>query len=202
MIHEKIYQTMINYNPIEAHHSDVGFYYRPYKKILEIDIKEYYQDLIDNVKMYQNLIGKNISLSVSALASNSWNTFSGFSFSEENRVMSAYREYLVNCAKQNMSFDEIKIVADAMVENKMFMNSMENLRKSFVPQNGYGSQDENYDLFKNLADVMKEVCDEQLKQYEEFCCETGCENCVVEKIDYLQKHNLDMIQKWKINEET
>lgn len=45
---------------------------------------------------------------------------------------------------------------------------MEVLRKTWIPQAGAGSQDQDFEIYTALADTMKKHCEDKLKEWEEY----------------------------------
>lgn len=183
-VHEEVYQTMINYDPIDAHHTDGGYLYRPRSKILEDDMREWYNGGLEAAKE----LGKT-KLRLKGLLLDSvshWNSFSSLrSDPPFCKGISYYYEFLHKKMEEGVPYEdpEVQTVAKGLIEYTKFTWAMSESRRAWMPQSGKGSQNNETEIHKALAGTVIAVSAARDKETEKFRDE------IYDGVDWKMKHN-------------
>lgn len=139
---EDIYQEMIHYNPITMGENKL---YEPIKTQITDDFHRWYNFHLglDNPFRYDNTMIFNYSR----------NSFS------------CLREALWECIlkKVPLSNTKAKALMNAAIDSFLFSSSMEAARKSWMPQAGAGSQNQEVFIHQKIINATQKILDKKLK---------------------------------------
>lgn len=127
---EEVYQTMIKFNPIKCHHINDTYEYKPFKDILKYNLKLSYD------KRYHRF------------------------FPDINETgVCEHINSLQLLSKNNIPFDNelVQELSNSLLEMKTFHHSMMLARKSYAPQSGKGSQNNEISIYKDLISTMSKI---------------------------------------------
>ena len=159
-VHEEVYQAMVNFDSIEAHHHDKWYEYKPYSQILKADLKSWY---VNNLKTYESSIASEKKF-LRLLFSTGDRFFGDY---RENG-MASYKEELLNLLEQHVPFEDERVqkLCASALELTRFNAGMSAARKMWHPQSGKGGQNNDLDIYKAINAAMCKVIDEREKEYE------------------------------------
>lgn len=127
---EEVYQTMIKFNPIECHHINNTYEYKPNSDIIKYNFKLSY-DKQDHCF-----------------------------FSDFNETgIKEHINSLQLLSKNNVPFDNehVQSLFNSLLDMKIFHYSMMLARKSYAPQSGKGSQNDEISIYKDLISTMSKI---------------------------------------------
>lgn len=163
MVHEDVYQAMINFDSIEAHHywNDEGtprrtYEYMPLSKSIQMEYQEWYEKQLGFFKKLSTMedqVAK--SLLAFKLELGEDHLFGGYK-DGSNKV---YRKVLQALAQEFLPFESErvqKVVKDSM-DLYRFQIAMSRARKMWTPQCGKGSQQNDLDIYKAIQAGMNKV---------------------------------------------
>jgi hypothetical protein len=159
---EDIYQSILKYDPIEAHHTDEGYLYRHLSEILCDDMKEWYTKGLEVTKKIDFDKSK-----IDCLVSNAVSHKNSFNKRETNSPYNKGVKYYYDFLRQKMiegvpyEESDVQTVTNELIDYTKLVYFMNNARKAWTPQCGKGSQDNNTDVHKLLAKVTLAVCKKQ-----------------------------------------
>jgi hypothetical protein len=155
MVLEEVYQAMISYDFVTAHHTKNGYVYLPYSEILKRDMEEWYQDTYQTYKDLEGIDDDPVSQMQALLNMARSDRFFGYMDSG----LKEYSKELTDLAKDGKKFTDKKVqkLAQSVIEMKRFSSALMAARKMWVPQSGKGSQDENLDIHKVIAKTVDDI---------------------------------------------
>lgn len=171
-VHEEVYQAIVNWNPTEAHHSDDGYEYKPMRQILEEDMFEWYTKGLNDSRLHsKDPIIRKFMREVSSWVSQ-WNTFSRLGSLDPPfcKGISYYIEFLQDKMTDSVPFEdhEVQTVCRGLIEFMTFKNAMYSSRRSWIPQCGKGSQQNETAIHKVLANTVLSICHKEDLQRAQF----------------------------------
>ena len=186
MVHEDVYQAMIKYDYITAHHYKPQHYkYRPYSEILAEEFKEWYSQ---GLETFKNSIGNELlaALKIDLLDGR----FFGYGSSERYGIHH-YKLKFIDLMKDQISFENehVQKLYKTVAETIRFHRALSAARKMWHPQCGKGGQNNELDVYtlinKVTADHIKMVEDQRKEDY-------GEENSIDAEgySDWMREHNL------------
>lgn len=190
---EEVYQSMINFNPIEAHHHKGGWLYKPSFQILCEEATEWYSKASENVKLHDKLYPSESSQEDGffdlffSLNSNRFSVLLSHSDPPFRKGISYYVKHLTSFLRKGTPFDdkEVQLLMNKLVEFFCFSLALTAARKSWEPQSGKGSQSYELDIYKILAKTTLNVCKKRDKETRENGDSVG--NLTLKK--YQRDHN-------------
>lgn len=167
MVLEDVYQAMMKFDEIDAHHYEQGHYeYKPYTELLKSEIKNWYvksQETWDTMMAIPNDIPGIQELRASMMISGSGyhRFFSDFS---ETGVRQ-YQMALVELIKKKTPFENKKVQAlcTSAIEMTKFNRAMTNARKMWTPQCGKGGQHNEHALYKVINAASTKIMEDREK---------------------------------------
>jgi hypothetical protein len=192
-VHEDVYQAMINYDPIDAHHTDEGYLYRPRSKILEDDMREWYNKGLEACKDLSSLRNdKRFRSMMMDAAASHWNAFNSFrSDPPFCKGVSYYYDFLREKMQAGVPYEdpEVQTVAKGLIEFTKFTWAMGESRRAWMPQSGKGSQNNETEIHKILAGTVIAVSAARDKEIEQYRDE------MYDGVDWKMKHNEEELAK-------
>lgn len=193
MVLEDVYQAMVKFNPIEAHHMVRYHYkYKPALDILRHDLKEWYDSTVEICKSQaetakskkpadkklQELYDRVMDLDLGKF----------FGFREDGNK--AFKPVLQALAKEGLPFDHERVqrVAQSALDFTNFSRGMYLARKQWIPQSGKGGQNNDLDIYSAINQATSKIIAEREKQHEEDGGEKRDENGYY---PYQIEHNLE-----------
>lgn len=165
MVHEEVYQAMINHNPVDAHHYCKGHYrYMPIRDMLTRELKEWYNGQLDLQKLKANSAKEEeLFRLISDLSDGRF--FSGY----KEDGMRVFKNSFMALAKEQLSFDHERVqkVAASALDLSVFNRGMYLARKQWMPQSGKGGQNNDLDIYRAITKAAVKVMDEQDARYSE-----------------------------------
>ena len=158
-VHEEVYQAMLKYDPVDAHHSDNGYLYRKRSAILADDMREWYNG---GLKVAKEIGAKDKFLRSLMLNGGShWNMFSAHRADPPFcKGISYYYDFLRDKMEQGVPYEdpEVQTVAQGLIDFTKFQWAMTESRRAWAPQSGKGSQQNDTTIHKILAGTVAAIC--------------------------------------------
>lgn len=158
-VHEEVYQNILAYDPLDAHHTDKGFLYRKRSEILNDDMKEWYTNGLEVAKTLKDTDCKLEYLLCGAVSH--WNMFSDQRHDPPFcKGMSYYYDFLKNKMVEGVPYEDpdVQIVARGLIDYTKFIWAMTEARRAWMPQSGKGSQDNETQIHKIIAGASLSIC--------------------------------------------
>lgn len=191
MVHEDIYQAMIAYNPIDAHHywDEKKWVYMPQNDSLKMEVFDWYESVSKRYKsaaiLGDQYTGLMLDISDGRLFSD---------YRENSHKL--YKKPLVEMIKKKVPITdpEVQRILNVCLEQLKFGRSMSAARKQWQPQSGKGSQQNETAIYKLLAKTTIAMADAWQKADEE----DGCSSVDSEGYtDYMREHNANILAESK-----
>lgn len=191
MAHEDVYQAMIKFDPVDAHHEEGGFLYKKRSEILETDMREFYHDGMEAAKELKDLDLKMKKLLMFSGTKNHWNSFSHSSMHADPpfcKGVSYYWDFLKIKMEEGVPYKdpEVQVVVKGLIDFYKFTWAMSAARRAWMPQSGKGSQQNETDIHKILANATLKVARKHDAEMEEFNSDNG---------NWREKHNKEELAK-------
>lgn len=165
---EEVYQTMIDYNPIEPDFSTQPYRYAPLHTTYMKDILAYYNDTFESYKTIREAKQTEIERSMSMFR---------LTMGSDCRLFHDYRDRAgKDLQKELIKFCETGIeVTHPKVQELITMtvnwflinNSMTEARKFWTPQTGKGGQHQELDIYRLINQTSNQIMDVRIKEWEE-----------------------------------
>lgn len=173
MVHEDVYQAMIKYDPIDAHHEDGGYLYKKRSEILAADMREFYHDGLEAARDLKDSDPIMKRLLKFSITKNHWNSFSHLSTNPDPpfcKGMSYYWDFLREKMEEGVPYDnaEVQTVVNGLIDFYKFSWAMSHARRAWMPQAGKGSQDNDTDIHKILANTTLKLARKHDSEMEEY----------------------------------
>jgi len=158
---EDVYQAMINFDSIEAHHNWTAhtYQYKPMSEGLKLDLQEWYEAKLELFKPRLSKDIDHLYEMMSELDLGGGRLFSDF----RDNGIKIFKKPLLNCAKEQISFQNEKVqklVSDAL-DMLRFEIAMSRARKQWMPQSGKGSQNNELDIYKAINAAAAKIMEER-----------------------------------------
>lgn len=191
MVHEEVYQAMLSFNPIEAHHywDDKGWAYMPQNDSLKIEVFDWYTRIS---KRFQSLVGVETRLTELIMDMSDSRLFADYRESAHKM----YKKPLLDMITKGIPITdpEVQRMLTVCLEQLKFSRSMSAARKQWQPQSGKGSQQNETDIYRLLAKTTLAMADAWQKEDEK----DGCSPVDAEGYtDYMREHNAEFLAESK-----
>lgn len=193
-VHEDIYQAMIHFDCIEAHHnwSAHSYEYMPFSQSLKLDLKGWYENQLENFKPH-------IYKELDHLYELMGDIDDGRLFYQSTRNgLKSFKKIFQKLAKKQVPFDHEKTqkLVNDILELLRFNITMSKARKQWIPQSGKGSQQNNTDIYQVInAASEKIINDRGSKNREENIVDENSTPDVGGYYPYMIAHNLTLKDK-------
>lgn len=164
---EDVYQAMINFDSIEAHHywdgteeKRRGYEYMPLSKGLMLEFQGWYEKQLDMVKLRGS---KEEDRFYELLAD-----------MDNGRIFSSYREDGLKifkkpfqlCAQEQMPYEHKKVqkLINSALEMLRFQIAMSRARKQWIPQSGKGGQNNELDIYQAINAASNKIIEARQKE--------------------------------------
>ena len=190
-VHEEVYQTILKHDPIDAHHSDNGYLYRKRSAILADDMRDWYNAGLKSVQDIPTVLGEIKNKSIRSLLLDRvshWNQFSSHRADPPFcKGISYYYDFLREKMEQGVPYEdpEVQNVAQGLIDFTKFQYVLSESRRAWLPQSGKGSQHNDTDIHKALANTVLAVCAKEDAERAEW--DDG--------VDWKTKHNDEVLAK-------
>lgn len=191
MVHEDVYQAMLKYDPVDAHHEEGGYLYKKRSEILEADMREFYHDGLQAAKDLKDSNTKLKKLLMFGGTKNHWNSFAHSSMHADPpfcKGISYYWDFLKEKMEAGVPYDnsEVQAVAKGLIDFTKFTWAMSHARRAWMPQAGKGSQNNETDIHKIIANTTLKVARKRDAEMEEYALDSK---------DWKEKHNKEELAK-------
>lgn len=161
MVLEDIYQTMIKFDPIVAHHNYEAktYCYKPLSQMYQGEFDKWYMKISEKLESLKGAKGHD-SL-VFAIRELLTEDSIIFSHSYRDSPRKVYREAVVDCITKGVPLSDPKVqdIASSLLEMIRFESSFVCARRMWTPQSGKGSQQNDLDIYaelnKSISNIMK-----------------------------------------------
>lgn len=171
MVHEDVYQAMLKYDPIDAHHEEGGYLYKKRSEIMAHDMREFYHD---GLEAFQEMKDSSFKRTLKfSICKSHWNIFSHTSTNSDPpfcKGLSYYWDFLRSKMEEGVPYDnaEVQAVANGLIDFYKFQWAMSAARRAWMPQSGKGSQQNETDIHKILANTTLKVARKHDAEMEEY----------------------------------
>ncbi len=181
MVHEDIYQAMLKFDPIDAHHEEGGYLYKKRSEILEADMRELYHDGLEAGKELRESSSESHKflkrMMKYSITKNHWNAFAHVSGNADPpfcKGISYYWDWLRSKMEEGVPYDnaEVQTVVKGLIDFTKFTWAMSQARRAWMPQTGKGSQSNETDIHKIIANTTLKVARKRDAEMEEYRSET------------------------------
>jgi len=178
MVHEDVYQAMLKYDPIDAHHDNNGYLYKKRSEILAADMREFYHDGMQAAQELKGLDLISKKLLMFSGTKNRWNSFAHSSMHADPpfcKGISYYWDFLKTKMEEGVPYEdpEVQTVVNGLIDFTKFTWAMSAARRAWMPQCGKGSQDNETDIHKIIANTTLKVARKHDAEMAEYNKDSG-----------------------------
>lgn len=199
MVLEEVYQAMINFDPIEAYHnwSEKSYFYMPTSEMLKKELTDWYVEKLASYATFTELSkkAKSTDEKLSNIADMMLELSDGRLFSDyKDHAMKTFKNLLVAEIKKgtDVSSKKVQKIFKSSLDMTMFSRAMSHARKAWAPQSGKGSQNNELQIYKLLADATNSIVTAREKEDLEDGGEPLDENGYS---SYMLEHNKEVLSK-------
>lgn len=198
-VHEDVYQSMINFDHIEADFGDKNYFYKPLSQIYKSQLEKWY---VDTAQQYaEALKEKDPVTSVALMRMQMILMDVSFFHDYHENGLKYYKNALLELAKQNAPYEneKVQLLSNSVINILRFSNAMSMARKSWMPQSGKGSQENSLEIYQAIMSGANKVIAAR-REYEK-------ENDINSDVDengytpYMIEHNLKQSREANGNKE-
>jgi len=173
---EDVYQAMIKFDSIEAHHyyDERSYEYMPMSKGLLIEFQDWYKKQLELAEFRKSKIASETKLYDLLADMDNGRLFSSF----RDDGLKAFKKPLQALAVESVPFEDKKVqkLVQSALEMLTFQIGMTRARKQWIPQTGKGAQQNDLDIYQVINAASAKISAQREKEYEDDGQEPRDEN--------------------------